>query len=156
METIPKIMKTGTIQEPIDVKALLGIFMEDALNLAIIFSFHSDSTEISSEMCIQAMKIRTYYGSEFWKDVEINQRASKAKELIDIIQNDMQNNEELMDENEIDSITNEINESKEKNQNGKCICENCQKFHTINEKWNSWNPISPIDIILKKSIETNQ
>lgn len=137
-------MKTGNQQneqqvEILDILTVLTVFTEDAMKIAAIFTKHSNRKLITKEDTINALKIRTFYGKEFWSMPNIKQRLEECRNFLE-----QESDDEMMSEDET------IPEN-EQQPEITCSCNICTI--DIQTLWNNWTPTEHLDIILKDKID---
>ena len=158
-------MKTGRVSDPdhmdLDyISILLNIFIEDATKLHQVYIIHENRQETTSDI-IKALKVRAYYGSEFWSRPDIQEKIEETrKELIEgrgfLSESIMisEGSEGFEGSEGINESSREDSEDSEDfiDIDGICSCDICFKMNNINLYWDQWAPTEVSDQILKKAI----
>jgi hypothetical protein len=143
-------MKTGFNTEQQDsnkdiekeVVTLVSTFANEGLKHASRYvEHHNTRTGITPEDVKRAMMLEVFL---------FNNRPDlldKFEEIKELIYNSNEEEEEYDDE-----ITDDVHMDEEFSVNN-CDCAICKCMTTIYTRWAKWTPITPMDVILKKSID---
>lgn len=138
---------SNTCKDPIE-KLIIGIFLDDSVNLAAIYCEHSLRTEISTRDIHLAIMTRAYYGKTFWTHEGISARIEAVADMLET-------NKDFNDilESEDKDSTNSPNIA-ETLSTCICICELCTTFNGITGLWDLWEPENEVDQIFKTAINS--
>jgi hypothetical protein len=141
-----------------NIYALMGVFIEDAIGLGSCYCTHSNRTVVQKKDIGLALKTRAFHGDEFWNRQDIQQKINEMKELMDETESesgsdDMEVDDMEVDDMEVDDTEVDDMEVDEEWTKSECNCEICNCLNNIESKWESWNPTSKTDIILKNAIK---
>jgi len=144
-------INTDTPHDPelvLQVSSIVTAFVSNAIELAAEYIKHAGRNVVLTEDIKLCMKLETF---KFLEDDNTN----KIQQCRSIIQEDMRR--ELngrLSESEEDEEDGEDEEDEEDTfTHSKCTCELCISINTINEKWMSWEPQTPLEKSLKKNID---
>lgn len=134
-------MKTGinnNNHQTIDITSIVGIFTEDAIKIASLYTTHSNRTIITKTDIQNALKFRACHNTLFLDNI---------KERIENFEKFLQNYS-----SEDESEDEQMEESIEEYTQSQCTCILCEKMNNIDTYWNQWNPDNQMDIIVKNAI----
>jgi|TARA_Y100000591_G_C21670210_1_gene612539 hypothetical protein len=119
-------------------------FIENALGTAKVYTNHANRNTITSEDIKRAMMLEVFFFSK-----RIN-KEEKINEIINEIyaENSDSEEEDIIEINEDDAIDEEEDAFNESN----CNCALCTCLNNIYTKWDTWEPSTGIQIILKNRI----
>lgn len=146
-------MKSGTSlipdtsvsdNEKIKISALLVTFMEEGLKTAATYTEHSKRKVITKKDIQNGLKLETFL---FLKKDLTKRMNEHEKEIT----KDYYGNTSSESEDENIIINDE--DIKEEYCKSNCNCTNCFQVNYILENWDKWKPLTPLEKILKKSIE---
>lgn len=150
-------MKTGLFNfnddslDPNQLIVLLTIFTQDANRLALAYADHKGSENVESVDLVRALKVRAFYGSEFWSDPNVQERIEKTRGILSSI-NDKDDLLDYMTTVGTDTEETESESEQTEQEMIPCECIICYKMNIIDELWHLWNPRNRTDQILKESI----
>ena len=117
--------------------AMITLFGENALRTSALYTKHSKRNVVSVEDLKRAMKLEVFL---YMKRPDL---LEKCKEIKEALRSD---NEEEDEDELIEYEDGEFRESE-------CDCALCKGLNSIHEKWEHFEPQSPIEKILKKRID---
>lgn len=123
-----------------DIISLIGVFAEDAVMVAEIYTKHSNRTIITKKDMQMALQTRAYHSQTFWSLPNINQRLLEMKEFLK--QPDSDSDYEIDTTDETESITQNT-----------CTCEVCSMMNNIEEDWKNFEPQDPYLLITKNAVQ---
>ena len=124
---------TNTIIDPDfreNMVAMITLFGENALRTSALYTKHSKRNVVSVEDLKRAMKLEVFL---YMKRPDLLEKCKEIKEA-------------LRSDNEEEEEDGEFRESE-------CDCPLCKGLNSIHEKWEHFEPQSPIEKILKKHID---
>lgn len=153
-----------------DLIVIIGVFIEDASELASIYCVHSGRNSVTTKDVELGLKTRAFHGDIFWNSPDIQQKIAEMKEFLYNVENeevDEEMSEEMseeMNEEMNEEMSEEMNEemSEEVNEEmsegtqfiqSTCTCQVCTSLNEIVEKWNTWHPKERMDKSIKNSID---
>jgi len=143
------------------IAVLLTIFVEDATKLRNVFILH-ENREPKVDDIVKALKVRAFYGSEFWSRPDIQEKIEETRQYL--LNNDIIDIADLENvEDDISDLFSDSDESLEiiedadiimadNSNNDICSCDICFKMNNIHLYWDQWNPTEISDKLLKKAI----
>lgn len=119
-----------------NILALVSTFMVNSLKSCNIYVSHCKRNGITQEDIRRSLMLEVFL---YTKRNNIIEEIENMKE---ILKSDVDDEEDL---NEIIMDDDEIDEFKESD----CECALCKCINTIYDRWNSWEPVTPLEISLK-------
>ena len=128
------------------VTAMITLFGENALRTSALYTTHAKRRVVTVEDLQRAMKLEVFL---YTLRPDTLEKCTQIKEQLfpkDDVEEEEENESEETEEEFQEYENAEFKESE-------CSCSLCQGLNTINEKWNNWEPNSPMETILKKHID---
>lgn len=148
-----------------EIMIIVGVFATDAMKLAEVYTLHSNRNSITVNDIRKALKTRAFYGDTFWNRSDIQVKINEMRTFLQRIDEESEESEESDieidgEESEGESMMNiEGNEeSQESEENGmdvetsQCTCGVCLSLNDIEEKWNTWQPSTHMEVSIKNAI----
>lgn len=129
-----------------NISSIMVHFTENSLDTAKIFVKHAGRKIVSIEDIKRSMMLEIFF---FKKRDNIVDKINKIKK--DLFENMNDDSDSDCDDiNEI--IKNEYEEDDDYFTESKCECALCNCINNIYERWENWEPETPIQVILKNRI----
>ena len=128
----------------LEVTSLVTAFVTNALKTAEIYVNHSERNVILAEDIKLCLRGETFSFLEKDNSEVIDECRETIKEEI---------RKDLEGTSDTDSDIEYEDDEKEIFTKSKCKCDLCNFLHKVDEEWDSWNPTSPLEILLKKNID---
>jgi len=144
------------------IEILLSLFISNSISNASKYVTHCGRNGVSKEDINYALKYEVF---EFLNNKNINADIKQATEdyheyLEELDEEESDDEEEANDatvENDSSFIIPDDEVAEFKRIDPSLICDEnrefIDKYHTHFDKWDSWQPVSPLDIILKNAID---
>ena len=126
-----------------NITGMVGLFIENALKSAALYVDHAKRRIVSIKDIRNCMKIEAII---FCKKDNTLQR---TKEFVEEMLEEMDKDEDYEDDYD-DLLTDEEEDWTASN----CDCALCQIVNDIDSYWSNWEPETPIEMALKKNIDT--
>jgi hypothetical protein len=139
-----------------NIEILLSLFISNAISNASKYVTHCGRNGVSKEDINYALKYEVF---EFLNNKNINDDIQKATEDYHEYLEEFESSDDAEDEAEAEAAfiipDEEVDEFKRIDPELICDANRSfiEKYHMHFDKWDSWQPVSPLDIILKNAID---
>lgn len=128
----------------LEVTSLVTAFVTNALKTAEIYVNHAERNVILAEDIKLCLRGETFS----FLDKDNTEVINKCRESIkEDIRKDLEGISDTESDSEYDDDEKEIFTK------SNCKCNLCSFLHKVDNEWDSWNPVSPLEILLKKNID---
>jgi len=136
----------------LNISSIVTAFTEKAVQTSYIYTEHSKRNTITKKDIKLCLMIETFL---FLKRADLTESVEKWKDIIknDIELEDNQSEDQLVDGQLEDNQSEEDQLVEDPFNYSECTCELCKKINDIEKLWSKWVPITPIECILKKTID---
>lgn len=128
----------------LEVTSLVTAFVTNALKTAEIYVNHAERNIILAEDIKLCLRGETFSFLDKDNSEVIDECRETIKKKI---------RKDLEGTSDTDSDIEYEDDEKEIFIKSKCKCDLCIFLHKVDNEWDSWNPTSPLEILLKKNID---
>lgn len=130
-------------QEMKEILANFAVIMDDAVKLAETYVIHANRNSITPEDIKLGLMFRNFYNQQFWSQPNALQKLENYKQIIN---NEEEENMEM--EEESDDI-----EMEQPFSVSNCQCPTCKGLNSMFNVWNTWEPPTVHQRIVKNVID---
>ncbi len=129
-----------------NVTALVLTFCNNALESSSKYVNHSNRTVVTKKDLKLCLMVETF------KFLKRNDTLEKAEQMKSKIEDESIFNDEYDDSEDEEEVINDLTEDEEFKYSN-CRCNDCIFINNIEIIWSNWKPNTPLDTLLKKSID---